>query len=155
MEMWVDPGGGVSPHIHPAMEERFVVIAGRLEFLAGRRWQAARPGETVVVPAGTRHAFRNRGNEVAHARCEATPASTLQAFLEDVAGLSRAGKLMRIGLPRPSGLLEATVLAHRYREMVTLLFPSPPPAVQRLLLFPLARVAERRGHRAGSFATLA
>ena len=23
VEMWVDPGGGVPPHIHPAMEERF------------------------------------------------------------------------------------------------------------------------------------
>jgi hypothetical protein len=39
--------------------------------------------------------------------------------------------------------------------MVTLLFPSPPPIVQRLLFPPLARIAQRRGHRAGEFATLA
>lgn len=155
VEMWVDPGGGVTAHIHPSMEERFTVVEGRPEFLAGRQWRSAAPGETVVVAPGTRHAFRNRGEEVAHVLCDARPPSTLQAFLEDVAGLSRAGKLTRIGLPKPSGLLEAAVLAHHYREMVVLLFPSPPPIVQRLLLFPLARVAERRGLRAGSFAELA
>jgi quercetin dioxygenase-like cupin family protein len=155
VEMWVDPGGGVTPHIHPSMEERFTVVGGRAEFLAGRRWQSAGPGETVVVAAGQRHAFRNRGDEVAHVLCEARPPSTLQGFLEDVAGLSRAGKLSRLGLPKPNGLLEAAVLAHHYRDMVTLLFPSPPPIVQRPLLFPLARLAERRGHRAGSYAELA
>jgi quercetin dioxygenase-like cupin family protein len=155
VEMWVDPGGGVTAHIHPGMEERFTVVGGAPEFLAGRQWRSAHPGETVVVPAGTRHAFRNRGTEVAHVQCEARPPSTLQAFLEDVAGLSRAGKLTRFGLPTPSGILEAAVLAHHYRGMVVLLFPSPPPIVQRLLVPPLARLAERRGRRAGEFAALA
>lgn len=154
VEMWVDPGGGVTPHVHPTMEERFTVVEGRPEFLAGRRWRAAGPGETVVVAPGTRHAFRNRGAEVARVRCEARPPETLQAFLEDVAGLSRAGKLTRRGLPAPRGVLEAAVLAHRYRDMVVLLFPSPPVVLQRLLFPPLARLAERRGLRAGTFAAL-
>ena len=155
VEIWVDPGGGVPPHLHPSMEERFTVVAGRAELLEGRRWRTAGPGETVVVPAGTRHAFRNRAEAVAHMRAEARPPSALQAFLEDVAGLSRAGKLTRPGLPRPGALLEAAVLAHHYRDMVTLLFPSPPPVVQRLLFPPLARIAQRRGHHPGEFATLA
>jgi len=155
VEMWVDPGGGVTPHIHPAMEERFTVEGGRCEFLAGRRWRSAGPGETVLVAPGTRHAFRNRGREVAHVSCEARPPSTLQEFLEEVAGLSRAGKLSRYGLPRPGGVLDAFALAYHHREMVTLLWPSPPPILQRLLLPPLARFAERRGHRPGSFTALA
>lgn len=154
VEMWVDPGGGVTPHIHPSMDERFTVVSGRPEFLGGRRWQEAGPGEIVNVPGGTRHAFRNRGSEVAHVRCEARPPSTLQAFLEDVAGLSRAGKLTRFGVPAPSGVLEAAVLAEAYRDMVVLLFPSPPLFIQRLLLPPLARFAERRGRRAGEFSGL-
>src|ERR1043166_9085355 len=82
VEMWVRPGGGVSPHIHPAMEERFTVLEGRCEFLGGRSWQSAGAGETVVVPAGTRHAFRNRGGQETRVVCEARPPSTLQAFLE-------------------------------------------------------------------------
>ena len=35
VEMWVDPGGGVPPHVHPAMEERFEVVSGQPE-LPGR-----------------------------------------------------------------------------------------------------------------------
>ena len=154
VEIWIDPGGGVTAHTHPSMEERFTVLAGRAELLAGRRWKGAGPGETVLVPPGTRHAFRNRSDEVAHLRCEARPPSTLQAFLEDVAGLSRAGKLSRRGLPKPNGLLEAAVLIDAYWDMVVLQFPSPPRIVQRLLFRPLARIAERRGHRAGSFSAL-
>src|SRR5919197_3816370 len=91
VDMWVDPGGGVTPHVHPAMEERFNVLAGEPSFLAGRRWRTARPGETVVVPAGTRHAYRNRGDALVHMVCEVRPPSTLQEFLEDAASLGRAG----------------------------------------------------------------
>jgi quercetin dioxygenase-like cupin family protein len=151
VETWVDPGGGVTPHVHPAMEERFEVLDGRPEFLAGRSWKETRPGETVVVPPGTRHAFRNRSGEVAHFVCHATPPSTLQEFLEDAAALSRAGGITRRALPRSlDGLLQAAVMAHHYRDMVTLLAPLPPPAIQRLVIPPLARAGERRGHRAGS-----
>jgi quercetin dioxygenase-like cupin family protein len=154
VEMWVDPGGGVTPHVHPAMEERFTVLAGTPSFLAGRKWKEAHPGETVVVERGMRHAFRNTGDEVAHVMCEARPPLTLQGFLEDVAGLSRAGKLTRRGFPRGLGaLLPAAVLAHHYREMVVLLMP--PPLIQRVIMGPVARLGERRGHRAGSFAQLA
>ena len=151
VETWVDAGGGVTPHVHPAMEERFEVLGGRPEFLAGRRWKESRPGDTVLVPPGTRHAFRNRGGEVAHFVCHATPPSTLQEFLEDAAALSRAGGITRRALPRNlDGLLQAAVMVHHYRDMVTLLAPLPPPAIQRLVIPALARAGERRGHRAGS-----
>ena len=150
VETWVDPGGGVTAHIHPAMEERFEVLEGQPQFLSGHSWNDTQPGQTVVVPPGTRHAFRNRGRDVAHLVCQATPPSTLQEFLEDAAGLSRAGGISRRALPRSlDGLLQAAVMAHHYRDMVTLLAPLPPPAIQRLVIPPLARAGERRGFRAG------
>src|SRR5687768_7548475 len=93
VEMWVDPGGGVTPHIHPGMEERFEVLAGQPRFLAGRNWRVAGPGETVVVPRGVRHAYRNGGDDVAHIVCEARPPQSLQEFLEEAAALNRSGKL--------------------------------------------------------------
>ena len=153
VEMWVRPGGGVTPHVHPSMEERFRVVAGRCDFLAGREWRTAGAGEEVVVPPGTRHAFRNPHDEETHVVCEARPPMSLQEFLEDVAGLSRAGKLTRQGLPRPGGVLAAAVLARHYRDMVVLLMP--PPFLQPLLLGPLARLGERRGLRPGAFARMA
>jgi quercetin dioxygenase-like cupin family protein len=151
VETWVDPGGGVTPHIHPTMEERFEVLEGRPEFLAGRSWREAHPGDTVLVPPGTRHAFRNRSGEVARFVCHATPPSTLQEFLEDAAALSRAGGITSRALPRSlDGLLQAAVMTHHYRDMVTLLAPLPPPAIQRCVIPPLARAGERRGFRAGN-----
>jgi quercetin dioxygenase-like cupin family protein len=149
VETWVDPGGGVTPHVHPAMEERFRVLDGTAEFLAGRRWITAGPGEEVIVPAGTRHAYRNPDGATAHLVCEVRPPSLLQPFLEDVAALSQAARLNRRGLPTsPGALLESAVLAEHYREMVVLGFPPlPPPAVQRLVFPALARLGSRRGFR--------
>lgn len=154
IDVWVDPGGGVPAHVHPSVEEHFEVQSGRPDFLAGRTWRTYEPGQAILVPPGLRHAYRNRGDEVAHFVAHARPPDLLQEFLEDVAALSRAGKLMRGGLPRsPSALLPAAILAHHYREMVTFGFPPLPPApIQRLLLPPLARLGERRGYRAEHFA---
>lgn len=157
VETWLEPGGGVTPHVHPAIEERFEVLAGHPSFLAGRRWRTAAPGDTVVVPAGLRHAYRNRGAETAHMVCHVRPPSTLQEFLEGAAALGRAGKLTRRALPKGFGaLLEAAVLAEKHREMVVLLFPPmPPPLVQRLVFPLLARLGERRRHEAGHSAETA
>ena len=89
IEMWVEPGGGVPAHVHPAVEETFTVLDGTAELLGGRTWRAAGPGETVVVPPGTRHAYRNRGDRVAHLVCIAKPASaSLEEFLTEAAELS-------------------------------------------------------------------
>lgn len=151
-EMWIDPGGGVPPHVHPQMEERFTVMAGRAEFLAGRRWVGADPGETVLVPAGTRHAYRNRGSVEAHVVCIATPPDpALEGFLTDGAALSRAGRITKHGIPKGAkGWLQAAVMLEAYGHMVEMSFPpAPPPAIQRLVMPRLARLAKRRGYRAG------
>jgi hypothetical protein len=103
-------------------------------------------GEIVVVPPGTRHAYRNHGDDTVHMVCHVRPPSSLQAFLEEVAELARAGRINRVGLPTSAAaFLDGAALAHRHRAMVTLLFPPmPPPPVQRLLFPLLARMAARR-----------
>lgn len=154
VDVWVDPGGGVTPHIHPRMEEHFHVIEGTVSFLGGRKWTDAGPGEDALVPPGTRHAYRNRGDVPAHVRCDARPPTTLQGFLEDAAALSRAGLITRHALPKgPDAFVRAATMAHHYSEDTVLLFPPlPPPFLQRLLVPPLAKLGERRGYGPGNFA---
>ena len=119
VELWVEPGGGVPPHDHPVMEERFEVISGELSLLAGRKWTVAAPGETVTVAAGPPHAYRNSGSGPTHAQVRAAPPQTLQEFLEEAAAMARVGKLTRNGLPKsPSAALQALRLAIRHRKMV-------------------------------------
>jgi quercetin dioxygenase-like cupin family protein len=145
VDIWIDPGGGVTPHVHPAMEERFTVVEGRASFLSGRKWRTAGAGETVVVPPGVRHAYRNKGDAPAHVVCEARPPSSLQEFLEEIAALGRQRAFTRSGLPRtPRGLVRAAAVLNKHREMATLGFPPMPPApLQRVLLPALARLGRQ------------
>ncbi|MDR7382352.1 cupin domain-containing protein [Promicromonospora iranensis] len=55
----VPPGGGPVAHVHPHADETFYVIDGELEFLNGDRLFTAGPGDTVFIPRGTRHRFKN------------------------------------------------------------------------------------------------
>ncbi len=153
VEMWVRPGGGVPPHIHPVIEEQFEVLEGRLQLLSGRKWGEAGAGETVVVPPGKRHAYRNRSDAEAHAVCWVSPPSEMLAgFLGDAAELAQAGRLTRGGLPKhPSAVLQAAVLATHYRPMVVLGSPPMRPfGLDRVLMPPLARLACRRGYEPGA-----
>jgi hypothetical protein len=127
------------------------VLEGRLRVLTGRRWQTAGPGEEIVAAPGVRHAYRNAGDATARFVCEARPPSSLQAFLEEAAALSRAGAINRRGMPTsPRALLQAAVMVEHHRDMAVLLFPPlPPPFLQRLVMPPLARLGRRRGMRAG------
>jgi quercetin dioxygenase-like cupin family protein len=132
VEAWVDPGGGVTPHVHPAMEERFKVVDGEIEFLVGRRWE--RRAE-VVVPAGTRHAYRNVSGQAAHMVTEAEPAQELEAFLTEIAELARRRRFTRRGLPTSlTAIPELAAVAQRYRGTVELETPLKPliPLAARL-----------------------
>jgi quercetin dioxygenase-like cupin family protein len=148
VEAWVEPGGGVPPHLHPHYEEVFEVVEGEVTFTVGRERRRAGPGETATVPPGTRHAFANRSDSSAHMRVRARPASDLQQFLEDIAALGRAGYIARLGpvqLPKtPRAALQLSLLLREYRPETLILMP--PPLVQRLFMDPLAHLAERRGY---------
>jgi quercetin dioxygenase-like cupin family protein len=148
MDIWVDPGGGVSiPHYHQKIEERFTVVEGETTFTADGEKITAREGdETVVVKPGVRHGFKNTGETEAHIVCEAEPAMDLQGFLTEAAAMARAGKYTRRGIPRGfRALLEAADFTDRYRDTVVVTARTlPPPRLQPALLGPLARLQRRR-----------
>jgi mannose-6-phosphate isomerase-like protein (cupin superfamily) len=124
VEAWVDPGGGVTPHVHPAMEEHFTVLEGSVEFLVDRTWVQT---DDMLVPAGTRHAYRNRGTETAHLVTRVTPPLELEGFLTEIAALAQRRRFTRRGLPTSIGAIpELAAVAQRYRETVVLETPMRP-----------------------------
>jgi quercetin dioxygenase-like cupin family protein len=135
----VEPGGGPPPHVHPGGDEVFTIEQGTVEFLVGRRKQVANPGDELVVPRGTRHAFKNVGSGEAVFRAVVRPELTGKGeeFFRETAAAAQQGMYTRRGIP--TGVRAAAHMMgilERYQDFV--LISNPPPAVQRML-FPLAR----------------
>ena len=94
VETFVEPNGAVAAaHMHPAQEELFEVLGGELEFRVGTQTIVAKPGDRVLVPAGTAHRFRNIGDETAHFVCEVSPALGFEQLIETMFSLAADGKV--------------------------------------------------------------
>ena len=139
VETFVEPNGAVAAaHVHPAQEERFEVLAGELEVRLGKRTLVAKPGDRVLVPAGTPHRFRNVGDETAHFVCEVTPALGFEQLIETMFSLAEDGKVSKKGMPNPFRL--AVIAKHHFGDVR---LPFPPAWLQRVGLAlgaPLGRV---------------
>ena len=146
VEMWVDPGGGVPPHVHPAMEERFEVqsrhspssspaASGRPPVPARR--SSSRPARATPTATG---ATRSPTSSATRARRR-----SLQEFLEDAAALGRAGKLDEAaGMPKSfDALLQAAVMVARQLGHGRARVPAPSAARDPAADHPAARAARR------------
>jgi mannose-6-phosphate isomerase-like protein (cupin superfamily) len=144
-DLHLPPRGHVpAAHVHPAQEERFTVLAGRMRFRVGslallRLAPAlvAGPGETVVVPARTAHWFGNAGGVESHALVEVRPALRMEDLLAATGELGAGSG--PLGLPRPTEL--ARFLLEFRREIGV---PSVPALLVRIAGTPLAWLARRR-----------
>ena len=144
VECTVEPGGFVAAaHVHPYQEERFEVVSGTVGFELGRETIIAGPGETLVVPAGTRHKFWNQGlYEQAVFVCEVRPALQFESLIETMFALAAEGKTNAKGLPNPFRL---AVVAAAHFDTVRL--PFPPAIVQRAALALGAPLGRLLGYR--------
>ena len=144
VETFVEPNGAVAAaHMHPAQEELFEVLGGELEVRVGTQTIVAKPGDRVLVPAGTAHRFRNIGDETAHFVCEVSPALGFEQLIETMFSLAADGKVNRKGMPNP---LRLAVIARHHFEDVRL--PFPPVWMQRLGLAMGAPIGRLLGFRA-------
>jgi mannose-6-phosphate isomerase-like protein (cupin superfamily) len=66
-EQWCEPGCGAPTHLH-AVEEVLGVQDGRAEIWIEKESAILTKGQSVVVPAGRRHGFRNVGDTILHVR---------------------------------------------------------------------------------------
>ncbi len=60
-ESRTNPGDGPPTHVHRREDETFIVLEGRFEFVANGAARQAKPGDTIHVPRGVPHSFRNLG----------------------------------------------------------------------------------------------
>ena len=87
-DQWCDPGLGAPTHLH-AVEEVLTVIAGTAEIWVGADRQIVTHGQSVIIPAGHKHGFRNvAATGLLHVQATLA-ASIFEASYEDRHELSR------------------------------------------------------------------
>jgi mannose-6-phosphate isomerase-like protein (cupin superfamily) len=83
------PDHGAQPltHVHPHNIEVFEVLEGEVEFLVGSEWRTLRAAESVTVPPGERHTFRNHSGAFAAFRNVHDPHHDFEAYLRKLTTL--------------------------------------------------------------------
>jgi quercetin dioxygenase-like cupin family protein len=64
-EQWVAPGHGAPTHFHP-VEEVLTVREGEAEMWLDQQREIVAAGQSLIVPAGRQHGFRNSGTTTLH-----------------------------------------------------------------------------------------
>jgi quercetin dioxygenase-like cupin family protein len=93
MDCIVLPGNGTMIHYHPQQEETYEVLEGALEVSLDGRWRAVPAGESLTVPRGAVHGFRNSSAAPVRFINVHRPALGFQAHLETIDRLARSGKV--------------------------------------------------------------
>ena len=140
---WLEPGGHLPEHYHPSLDERWEVLDGSVAFkLDGHRRELTPADGVILVARNARHELKNTSGSQARLRAEVDPAGSLQEFLTETARGAREGLYNGRNLPTSMrGALWIADLAHHYRHETVMC--SPPPALQRVLLPPVAALARR------------
>ena len=140
----VRPGGAVTgAHVHPALDERFRVLHGRLGTRVAGAERTLEAGEEVTVPAGREHDWWNAGETEASVLVELIPGD--QRFVQMIGnqfGLANTGTTDAHGRP---GSLQAALIGLEFEDVIV--FTSPPRWVQRIAFAVLAPIARLRGLR--------
>jgi quercetin dioxygenase-like cupin family protein len=141
VDLFLDEGATVDPHIHPQQREDFRIEAGKLQLCVGKEEHTLAVGDEHSVEARAVHAWRNVGPGTAHVVIRFTPAMRSEDFFETFCGLARDGKVNKKGLP--SSPLQMAVLFHEFRHEIA----SPAPA--RYIVGPVVALLARLGTRKG------
>jgi quercetin dioxygenase-like cupin family protein len=129
-------------HVHPRQESGAEVVSGSLVFEVDGVQRRVGPGESIRIPANTRHRFWNDGDEVAHSVQFFRPALDIASFFETFFALAERGELDAKGMP---SLLQLAVLVPEFSDEIRTV--SPPWPVTRAMTAVLGPVARRRGYR--------
>jgi mannose-6-phosphate isomerase-like protein (cupin superfamily) len=82
LDCLVGAGGGPPPHRHLAEDELFAITEGSIRFTAGGESRSVSAGQSVFVPRGTAHFYRNDGTTPARMIAVYAPAGMEGWFRE-------------------------------------------------------------------------
>jgi mannose-6-phosphate isomerase-like protein (cupin superfamily) len=86
-EQWVAPGAGAPTHSHP-VEEVLTVREGEAEMWIDEDRAVLTSGQSLIVPAGRKHGFRNSGTATLHIH-EVLASPVFEAMMEGAAEMTR------------------------------------------------------------------
>jgi quercetin dioxygenase-like cupin family protein len=130
MDVTAQPGSETLIHYHPEQEETYQVLEGTLEVFRDDRWRAVPAEESLTVPRGAVHGFRNTSEMPVRFLNVHRPALAFQKHLETLDRLSRAGKIR--GTKDPRSLIYMSMSAVEHRPDVTV---KPPQWMMKALAF--------------------
>jgi mannose-6-phosphate isomerase-like protein (cupin superfamily) len=130
-------------HIHPFQENRFEIISGDCHFMVNGKEQVMGPGQSISIPAKTRHYFWNEGTVDAHYIQEFKPALDIAGFFDTFFALSRDGKLNDKGIPN---FFHASIIMLEHKNEIRL--TNPPWPIQYLSYILLAPIGRLMGYHA-------
>jgi mannose-6-phosphate isomerase-like protein (cupin superfamily) len=141
MELLLPPNAVTPPlHIHPRQTEVFEVLTGRFDLHVDGEWQSLPEGETVSVPPGEPHTFRNTSGERVRVRNVHKPALGFQDYLEQLHALVQEGKVKDFkSLP---SLVHISLLMERHDETI-----APAGAARSAAMRLLAGLGRRLRYR--------
>lgn len=146
VETWFEPGAHLPEHFHPTLTEYWQVVDGTAQVKLNAHTVELTPEDgPILVAPNDRHELRNTSGRQVHARAKVIPAGRLQEFLTESGWAAREGLYNARNMPtsiRAAGWLAD--FAQRYRDET--IATSPPPAIQRIILPILARLAGRTAH---------
>ena len=104
------------PHVHPDTHETFAVEEGEFELLVGSDWRPVTAGESVSVPAGTRHTFRNRSGAPVVVHNVHEPHHDFEAYLRALAALTH--ELQATAPKTPKAAIRLARLWRRHADLI-------------------------------------
>jgi quercetin dioxygenase-like cupin family protein len=65
----IRPGGSIPEHFHPDIEHEQYVLKGKYKVGLGKKIHEVKAGDSIYIPPGTHHWYRNTGKEDAEFIC--------------------------------------------------------------------------------------
>lgn len=136
------PNGSPPPkHFHPAQDERFEILEGRLHVRVDGEEHVLGAGETIEIERGSVHQMWNAEDAPARATWRTSPPGRTEQWFRAIDSVHRSGRVGKDGMPGP---LAFGVMLTEYRDTFRL---AGPDLVLRPVLAGLGVIGRLRGYR--------